>query len=113
MKKQGISRNDLPWKAPFQPYAAWIAFIAFSILLLFGGYIVFIHGKWDNETFVSSYINIPIFFILYFGYKFWKKTKIVPLSEIPIQRFIDIANANPDPLRIKPTGLRRLNILWS
>ncbi|KAG0651995.1 Proline-specific permease [Hyphodiscus hymeniophilus] len=113
MKKQGISRSDLPWKAPFQPYVAWIALTAFTILLFFGGYTVFIHGDWDTELFVSSYINIPIILLLYFGYKFWKKTKIIPLSDIPIQRFIDIANANPEPPRIKPTGLRRLNILWS
>lgn len=113
MKKQGISRSGLPWKAPFQPYAAWLSLISFSILLLFGGYGVFIHREWDTETFVSSYINIPIFFVLYFGYKFWKKTKIIPLSEIPIQHFIDISNANPEPPVVKPTGWRRFNILWS
>lgn len=113
MKKQGISRSDLPWKAPFQPYAAWLSFIAFSILLLFGGYIVFVHGHWDTETFVSSYINIPIIFTLYFGFKLFKKTKIIPLSEIPIQHFIDIYRANPEPPRRKPTGWRRFNILWS
>jgi amino acid transporter len=113
MKKQGISRDSLPWKGPFQPYAAWIAFIAFSILLLFGGYVVFIDGEWDTETFVSSYINIPIIFLLYFGFKFFKKTKIIPLADIPIQHFIDIANANPEPPAKKVTGWRRLNILWS
>ena len=113
MKKQGISRSDLPWKAPFQPSAAWMSLISFSVLLLFGGYAVFIHGEWDTETFVSSYINIPIILILYFGFKFVKKTKIIPLSEIPIQHFIDIANANPEPPTIKPTVWRRFNILWS
>lgn len=43
-KKQGISRSELPWKAPFQPYAAWISLIMFIILLLTGGYTTFIHG---------------------------------------------------------------------
>ncbi|RFU30926.1 hypothetical protein B7463_g5407, partial [Scytalidium lignicola] len=113
MKKQGISRSDLPWKAPFQPYAAWMSFIAFSILLIFGGYVVFIHGEWNTETFVSSYINIPIIFVLYFGYKLIKKTKIVPLSELPIRHFLDIANANPEPPAVPQTGWRRFNILWS
>jgi amino acid transporter len=45
MKKQGIDRSELPWAAPFQPYAAWISLCAFSILLLTGGYAVFIHGE--------------------------------------------------------------------
>jgi amino acid transporter len=44
-KKQGISRSELPWKAPFQPYAAWLALISFTILLLTGGFTVFIHGE--------------------------------------------------------------------
>lgn len=69
--------------------------------------------SWDTETFVSSYINIPIILCLYFGYKFAKKTKIIPLEDIPIRHFIDIANANPEPPAKPVTGLRRLNILWS
>jgi yeast amino acid transporter len=45
MKKQGISRDRLPWKAPFQPYVAWLAVISFIILLLTGGYSTFIRNK--------------------------------------------------------------------
>ncbi|KUJ11797.1 uncharacterized protein LY89DRAFT_699848 [Mollisia scopiformis] len=111
-KRQGIDRSELPWKAPFQPYIAWFSLCSFVVLLLTGGYVTFIHGHWDDETFVSSYINIPIFFILYFGYKFVKKTKIIPLGEIPIRHFIDVANANPEPPAKPVTGLRRFNILW-
>jgi amino acid transporter len=111
-KAQGIDRASLPWKAPFQPYAAWLSFISFTILLLTGGYVTFIHGHWDTETFVSSYINIPIFAILYFGYKFTKKSKIIPLTEMPIQHFIDIANANPEPPAKPKQGWHKLNILW-
>jgi amino acid transporter len=112
-KKQGIDRSELPWKAPFQPYAAWLSLSSFTVLLLTGGYSVFIKGHWSDETFISSYINIPIFAILYFSYKFWKKTKIIPLSEIPIRHFIDIANANPEPPAKPVVGWRRFNILWS
>ncbi|KAL2071647.1 hypothetical protein VTL71DRAFT_12882 [Oculimacula yallundae] len=111
-KKQGISRDLLPWKAPFQPYAAWFSLISFIILLLTGGYITFIHGHWNTETFVSAYINIPIYLTLYFGYKFVKKTSIIPLSEIPIQHYLDIANANPEPPAKPKTGIHRFNILW-
>lgn len=45
MKKQGISRQRLPWKAPFQPYAAWITLVSLIIILLTGGYTTFIHGQ--------------------------------------------------------------------
>lgn len=45
MRAQGIDRKDLPWAAPLQPYAAWIALVSFIILLLTGGYVVFISGQ--------------------------------------------------------------------
>lgn len=45
MKKQGVSRDELPWKGPLQPYAAWTSLISITILLLTGGYTTFIHGQ--------------------------------------------------------------------
>jgi yeast amino acid transporter len=51
--------------------------------------------------------------VFYFAYKFFKKTRIVPLDELPIRHFIDIAKANPEPPPEPVTGWRRLNILWS
>lgn len=111
-RKQGISRDELPWKAPFQPYAAWISLCMFIVLLLTGGYTTFMKGHWDTETFISSYIDIPIFFGLYFGFKLTKRTRFIPLEEIPIRRFIDIANANPEPVVPPKKGWRKLNILW-
>ncbi|KAM3084835.1 hypothetical protein ACMFMG_003284 [Clarireedia jacksonii] len=112
-KRQGISRTQLPWKGPFQPYAAWVALGSFTVLLLTGGYSVFLKDHWDTETFVSSYINIPVFFLLYFGFKYWKGTKIVRLEDIPIRHFIEIANGNPEPEEEKLVEWKRLNILWS
>ena len=113
MKKQDISRDELPWKAPFQPYAAWIGLVSFLIILLTGGYVVFIHGHWDTETFFSAYFNIPLIFTLFFGYKFLAKTKMVSLDEMPIQKYIDIARENPEPPAKPVKGWRRVNILWS
>ncbi|KAJ5692885.1 hypothetical protein N7462_002308 [Penicillium macrosclerotiorum] len=111
-KKQGISRNSLPWATPFQPYISWASLFLLSLFLITGGYSTFIKGNWDDESFVSSYINIPLFLIFYFGYKLFRKTKIVPLEDIPIQPFIDIANRNPEPEPAPKKGLRKLNILW-
>ncbi|CAG8178768.1 unnamed protein product [Penicillium salamii] len=111
-KKQNIDRNELPWKGPFQPYAAWIALVGFGIILLTGGFYVFIDGNWSPETFVSSYFNIPLIFALYFGYKLWRKTRLIPLDEIPIRGFMQLANESPESLPPPTTGWRKLNILW-
>lgn len=113
MKKQGISRDELPWKGPLQPFAAWIGLVSFIIILLTGGYAVFIHGQWDTETFISAYINIPLVLALYVGYKVVKRTKLVPLETMPIREYIEIANANPEPPEKPQVGWRRFNILWS
>jgi amino acid transporter len=113
-KKQSIDRHrDLPFAAPWQPYTVWAPLILFTVLLLTGGYSTFIHGEWSDETFVSSYINIPIVLLLYFGYKFWNKSKIIPLDELPIKHFIDIYQRNPEPAPKPKRGLHKLNILWA
>lgn len=113
LTSHSISRDRLPWKAPFQPYLAWVGGIAFMILLLTGGYTTFVHGHWDTETFVSSYINIPLWIAFYVGYKYIKKTKFISLEDVPVMKFIEVAERNPEPVAPKPTGWRRFNILWS
>ena len=112
-KKQGIPRSSLPWATPFQPYISWASLVILGLFLVTGGYSTFIKGHWDSETFVSSYINIPLFLIFYFVYKFVCKTKIVALEDIPIQPFIDIANRNIEPPQKPRRGLAKLNIMWS
>jgi amino acid transporter len=113
-KKQSIDRHrDLPFAAPWQPYTTWATLILFTVLLITGGYSTFIHGEWSDETFVSSYINIPIILLLYFGYKLWNKSKIIPLDEMPIKHFIDIYQRNPEPAPKPKRGLHKLNILWA
>lgn len=113
MQRQGIPRDELPWKGPLQPYAAWTGLVSFIVILLTGGYAVFIHGHWDTETFISAYFNIPLILVLYFGYKLVMRTKLVPLETMPIREYLEIAKANPEPPEKPKKGWRRLNILWS
>ncbi|KAH6961749.1 amino acid permease/ SLC12A domain-containing protein [Ilyonectria sp. MPI-CAGE-AT-0026] len=110
-KKQGIDRSELPYKSPFQPYYSWMCLCLFVVLLLTSGYKTFLKGHWDIQAFVSSYFNVPFVLVLYFGY-FVKKTKIIPLEEIPIRPFLEIANADPAPPLEPKKGWRKLNILW-
>jgi amino acid transporter len=57
MKKQGISRDVLPFHTAFQPYFAWSVLIGFLIIIFFNGWTNF-HDGFDVEGFFSSYINI-------------------------------------------------------
>jgi len=112
-KHQGINRKELPWAGPFQPYAAWAALLGFVLILLTGGFSVFIRGHWNTETFISAYFNIPLIFVLYFGYKVVKGTKIVSYDEMPIRYYMEIARQNPEPPEKPLKGWQRLSILWS
>lgn len=76
MKAQGVSRDTLPWKAPLQPYAAWVGFIGSTIIVLVAGFPVFLKGNWSSSDFVASYIGIPIFIVPIIGWKLFKRTKV-------------------------------------
>ncbi|KAJ7709955.1 dicarbixylic amino acid permease [Mycena rosella] len=82
LEAQGISRDSLPYKAPFQPYGSWMALISTIIILFFKGFDTFMPFKTD--TFITSYIGIPIFACLYFGYKFSYGTKQIPADRVDL-----------------------------
>jgi len=80
LKFHNISRDDLPYKSPFQPYSAYFGAIVCALIILFNGFTVF--SPFNVTGFVSSYIGIPVFFGLYLGYKIIKRTKMVDLCDI-------------------------------
>jgi amino acid transporter len=84
MQRQGVSRNVLPFRSPLMPYAAYAVVISFSIIIFFNGWTSLLHGKFDASAFFSSYINIPFFFLLFLGWKVFKKTKWVALDEMDV-----------------------------
>ncbi|KAF7163936.1 hypothetical protein CNMCM6106_000708 [Aspergillus hiratsukae] len=114
-KKQGVDRHkEVPWAAPFQPYFTWAALTLFTLMLVTGGFTAFIHGNWDTETFVSSYMNIPIVLGLYYGYKLWNKSHIISLENIPLVGLIQfyLCQDDVEPEEEPRKGLAKLNILW-
>lgn len=82
LKRQGLSRDAFPYKAPFQPYASWFGFAFFTLIILFNGFTVFLAGEWNTSKFFAAYITLPIFFICWLGWKIYFKTKVVPLDQI-------------------------------
>ncbi|KAJ6481540.1 amino acid permease/ SLC12A domain-containing protein [Mycena vitilis] len=82
MKVQGLSRDVLPFKSWTQPYGAWIVLVSFSTIMFFNGFQAFLAKPFDYKSFISDYINIPFFIVLYLGYKFAMRTKIVSLAEM-------------------------------
>jgi amino acid transporter len=50
--------------------------------------------------------------VAYLGWKFFKGTHILPLSEIPIREALDEIERTPEDKILPTTGWSRLNILW-
>ncbi|PVI04748.1 hypothetical protein DM02DRAFT_518078 [Periconia macrospinosa] len=89
LELQGVDRNTLIFKSPFQPYTAWITFGYFALVILFNGFKAFTgdNSHWDSDKltdFFTAYVGIPIFFLLYAFWKFFKKTKWVNPAEADI-----------------------------
>lgn len=58
-----------PYHSRLQPYGAWFAMMAFSLLCLINGFTVFFPQNWSADGFLTSYVSIPIFFAVYFGHR--------------------------------------------
>lgn len=81
MKAQGFDLTKNAYNNRWQPYVAYWGCGWTMFFILINGFAVFF-GKFDVSGFFVAYVNIPIFLILYFGYKIVKKTKIWKPSEM-------------------------------
>lgn len=56
-KKQAISIDSMPFKAPGSPWVQFLCALLCAIIIIFSGFPVFIKGNWDTATFFASYIS--------------------------------------------------------
>jgi len=82
LKVQGISRNDLPYKAPFQPFGSWFALINTGVITIFKGFDTFM--PFELDTFATSYVGIPAFIGFYLFWKLYHRTKLIPLEQVDL-----------------------------
>jgi amino acid transporter len=54
LKKQGLSRDSHPYRAPWQPWLSWYGLIWFTLILFLCGFTVFLEGNWDTSSFFAS-----------------------------------------------------------
>ncbi|KAL1599245.1 hypothetical protein SLS59_006262 [Nothophoma quercina] len=113
MKKQGISRTELPFYNSWTPYSSPVALFMCLTILFTGGFSVFTKGGWDTASFVSSYLDIPLVIAAFLLWKFIKGTKFVDLSEVPIRAALEQVANYPEPLEPKSSGWKRVvTFLW-
>lgn len=79
---KGYTEEDLPFKSLFYPWNAYFGLFFNVFLALVQGWATLV--PFSAGDFVDAYILLPLFFIVYFGYKFIYKTKIVRAAEMDV-----------------------------
>ncbi|KAG1896364.1 amino acid permease/ SLC12A domain-containing protein [Suillus fuscotomentosus] len=79
---QGHKMSELPYSSRFQPFAAWWAIGASLVTLLFSAWEVFLRDNWSTATFMTNYLPMMLFPVLYVGAKIWKRIPIVKPNEM-------------------------------
>ncbi|EXH04835.1 amino acid permease [Acinetobacter baumannii] len=82
---QGYKLEDLAYRAKFFPFAPWFAFILCSVIILGQNYQAVLGGKIDWIGLLSTYISLPLFLVIWLGYKWKNKTKLIPYDQMDVK----------------------------
>lgn len=95
------------YRSIFQPYAGMYV-VFWSIVFIFvSGLSVF--WNFNGPDFVAAYINLPIFALLYVGWRIIKRTKIHPLSQLDFVTGIpSLEETEEKGILERPTGMRKI-----
>jgi amino acid permease len=78
---QGRSLQDLKFKSKFYPYGPWLALVLFLVVLFGANISVFQAEVFSWFDFITGYLMIPVFVLLYLGHKYLNKTHLVALKD--------------------------------
>ncbi|KAI0798668.1 amino acid permease [Irpex lacteus] len=93
VKAQGLDRRSLPFRAPLQPFAAWYSAAFALFVCIMSGWAVFLKGNWATDVFITNYIPLVLFWILYVGARIWKRSKWIAPEDMDFKTGLDIVEA--------------------
>ncbi|KAG6845970.1 hypothetical protein H0H87_011018 [Tephrocybe sp. NHM501043] len=116
LKVQGYDRRRMPFASKLQPYAALYALTS-CILICYGlnpvmqtsGWQVFLKGKWATDTFVTNYLPLAGFPILYIGNKLVTKKPTVNPKDMDFET--DIKEIEADTY-VEPPPRNKFEAFW-
>lgn len=96
-KAQGIDRKkDLAYKSPLQPYGSYIALAICILVVLIKNFTVFLGHPFPYKTFITGYIVLPVFLLMYAGFKIFYRTKHIRASETDMATYKDVVDAEEE-----------------
>ncbi|GAB6256856.1 amino acid permease [Peribacillus sp. NPDC101481] len=78
---QGGDLNELKYKAKWFPFGPILSFALCMLVIAGQNYEAFLSGSIDWYGVAVSYIGLPIFLVVWLGYKFYHKTKLISLKD--------------------------------
>ncbi|CAG8559644.1 4411_t:CDS:2 [Paraglomus brasilianum] len=110
---QQRSLDVLPYRASLYPFGPIFSFVLVCLIIAGQGFGIFYSEGLQVMAIVAAYTGLPIFFILYIGYKVTKGTKLVPLAECDFDRAyqhtkIDNVESDDDSIDEKDDDKARL-----
>jgi Amino acid transporters len=79
---QGRDLNKLPYRSSCFPFGPIFAFVLCLTITLGQNYEAFLQDTIDWNGVIATYIGIPLFLAIYFGYKIVKKTKWIKYDQM-------------------------------
>ncbi|MFC4778593.1 amino acid permease [Paenibacillus sp. GCM10023252] len=78
---QGNALSDLPYRAKWYPFGPIFAIIVCLIVIVGQGYGIFTADSLNWESLIATYLGVPVFLVIWLGYKITKRTKVVDLKD--------------------------------
>ncbi|WP_432720310.1 amino acid permease [Jeongeupia wiesaeckerbachi] len=79
---QGYSLEELPYKSKFFPFGPMFAFGLCMVIMLGQNYQAFMADRIDWVGVVATYVGIPLFLVIWFGYRIKKKARLVAYADM-------------------------------
>ena len=99
---QQIPQSSLTAHSFLQPVGSWITMVMFSILCLLNGFTVFFPSEWSVASFMSAYIGLPLFLIVYFVHRFIKRDEPWAIPSHSVDLLTGLAELEADEEIEKP-----------
>ncbi|RYO97248.1 hypothetical protein DL764_007348 [Monosporascus ibericus] len=74
-RAQGLANSAMPYVAPLGIYGSYGALAMCILISLTKSFQVFVKGRWDTATFITSYLGIPVYLLLISGHKVWTRSR--------------------------------------
>ena len=99
-RAQAVEHSKLPYRAPLGIWGSVIALCFMSIVIIFKGAEVFVHG-FDYKNFIVQYIGIPVYLFCIFGFKIVKRSRRVRAEQVDLVTGVPTEPIEDELARVK------------